>query len=302
MPRASIDIGSNSILLLVVDDDGAPLYDSAKVVGLGAGIGHRGMFRADRMEAALEILREFGQTAESMGLRADQIIAVATSAARRAMNAQTFFERVQAETQIRVEIISGEREAELTWAGALIGLPAVSGAVAVVDLGGGSTEMVIGDPVLGKITARRSLELGSVRLTEKYFGADPVRYQPADLAQLRAAVQAEVQRFEWGTMPRALVAVAGTATTLCAMEIGMTQWDAKRIHGSRLGRAALRRWIDKLLNSSPDERRAWAATSPERADHLLAGACVLEAVCSSAHRDSLWISDGGVRHGVLVRT
>ena len=101
-------------------------------------------------------------------------------------------------------------------------------------------------------------------------------------------------------MPRSLVAVAGTATTLCAMELGMTQWDAARIHGCRLGRAALRRWIDRLLSSTPDERRQWAAISPERADYLLVGACVLEAVCSSANKDSLWISDGGVRHGLMI--
>jgi len=299
MPRASIDIGSNSLLLLVVDDDGASLYDKVTVVGLGRGIGHRGLFQADRMDAALEALTEYGQTAESMGVPAEEIRAVATSAARRAMNAQSFFDKVRAQTRISVEIISGEREAALTWAGALIGLPTPSGSVAVVDLGGGSTEIVIGSPSDG-VAEQQSLELGSVRLTEKFFGANPTRYNPADLAQLRAAVSAEIAGFNWHSMPRAVVAVAGTATTLCAMEMQMTEWDAARIHGSRLGRSALRRWIDRLLDSSPEERRTWAAISPERADYLLAGACVLEAVCSSAHRDSIWISDGGVRHGVLL--
>jgi exopolyphosphatase/guanosine-5'-triphosphate,3'-diphosphate pyrophosphatase len=300
MPRASIDIGSNSLLLLVVDDEGAALYDTATVIGLGRGMGHRGMFKADRMDAALQTLSEYAQTAESMGVPAEEIRAVATSAARRSMNAQTFFERVRAQTRISVEIVSGEREAELTWAGALIGLPAPTGTVAVVDLGGGSTEIVIGRPSGEGLIEKQSLELGSVRLTEKYFGADPDRYQPADLAQLRAEIADSVGRFNWCVMPKALVAVAGTATTLCAMELEMTEWDAKRVHGCRLGRAALRRWIDRLLDSSPQERREWAAVSPERADHLLAGACVLEAVCSSANRDSIWVSDGGVRHGVLV--
>jgi exopolyphosphatase/guanosine-5'-triphosphate,3'-diphosphate pyrophosphatase len=300
MPRASIDIGSNSLLLLVVDDQGAALYDAAKVVGLGRGMGHRGMFTSDRMDAALDVLSEYAETADSMGVPPAQVQAVATSASRRAMNAQSFFQRVKDEVGISVEVISGEREAQLTWAGALIGLPTASGIVAVVDLGGGSTEIVTGDPGGEGVIDKCSLELGSVRLTEKYFGMEPDRYHPADLAQLRAYVAQEVEKHGWEPMPRALVAVAGTATTLCAMEIGMTQWDAARVHGSRLGRAALRRWIDKLLDSSADERRAQAAVSPERADYLLAGACVLEAVCSSAHRDSIWISDGGVRHGVLL--
>ena len=300
MPKASIDIGSNSLLLLVVDDDGGTLYDQAKVVGLGRGLGHRGLFQADRMEAALEILTEYGQTAESMGVPAEQIRAVATSAARRAMNAETFFDKVQASTRIEVEIISGDREAELTWAGALIGLPTPSGTTAVVDLGGGSTEIVIGSVDGQTVLGQQSLELGSVRHTEKFFGANPERYHPSDLAQLRAAINEEVSQFNWQSMPRSLVAVAGTATTLCAMELGMTEWDASRIHGCRLGRAALRRWIDKLLGSTPDERRQWAVISPERADYLLVGACVLEAVCSSANKDSLWISDGGVRHGLML--
>jgi len=299
MARASIDIGSNSLLLLVVDDDGAPVYDQVSVVGLGKGIGHRGMFAADRMEAALAVLTEYGNTAESMGVPADRIQAVATSAARRAMNATSFFERVKAETRITVEIISGIQEAQLTWSGALIGLPIPSGAVAVVDLGGGSTEIVIGNPQTDADTQQRSLELGSVRLTEKYFGSDVDRYHPSELAKLRSAIVAEVETINWSIMPRALVAVAGTATTLCAMELGLTEWDAKRVHGSRLGRAALRRWIDRLLDSTKEERQTLAAISPERADYLLAGACVLEAVCSSAHRDSIWISDGGVRHGLL---
>jgi len=300
MPRASIDIGSNSLLLLVVDDNGEPLYDSARVVGLGQKIGHRGMFQTDRMDQALEVLTEYGHTAESMGVPAEKILAVATSAARRAMNADAFFEKVREQTRIQVEVISGDREAHLTWHGALIGLPTPPGSVAVIDLGGGSTEIVVGHPDGEGVVGQRSLELGSVRLTEKYFGQDTDQYHPADFARLRAEINEQINSFEWATIPRALVAVAGTATTLCAMELDMTEWDASRVHGSRIGRAALRRWIDRLLNSSAAQRQEMAAISPERADYLLAGATVLEAVCSSVHRDSMWISDGGVRHGLLI--
>jgi exopolyphosphatase/guanosine-5'-triphosphate,3'-diphosphate pyrophosphatase len=216
------------------------------------------------------------------------------------MNARSFFARVAEETGIQIEIITGEREAQLTWRGALIGLPIESGPYAVVDLGGGSTEFVVGDPAAGNLVEQRSVEIGTVRLTEKFFGDSPTRYSPADLAKMRNHIQEKLTEVDWRVTPKALIAVAGTATTLCAMELGLTEWDRTRVHGSRLNRAALRRWIDKLLISSPAERESWAAVSPKRANYLLAGACVLEAVCTASHRDSLWVSDGGVRHGILL--
>jgi exopolyphosphatase / guanosine-5'-triphosphate,3'-diphosphate pyrophosphatase len=299
MPRASIDIGSNSLVFLVIDNQGHTIHDEAVVVGLGRGIGQQGMFQPARMDIAMDAFQGFAQKAKVLGVAPNQIEAVATSASRRAMNATTFFQQVEQQTGIHVEVISGKQEAYLTWKGALLGLPIESGSYAVVDLGGGSTEIVVGDPTEGGVVEQRSIEIGTVRLTEQFFGDSLERYAPTDLAAMRSSITRHLEPIDWNRIPRALIAVAGTATTLGAMEVGLTSWDRTQVHGTKLGRTALRRWIDKLLQSSPDERREWAAISPERADYLLAGACVLEAVCTAAHRDSLWISDGGVRHGVL---
>ena len=298
MPRAAVDIGSNTILLLVKDDAGKTVCDEAIVVGLGKGLGTKGMFRPDRMDAAVQALSRLALQAEAHGVPPYEVVVAATSAARRALNARTFAQRVHQETGLRMEIVSGEEEARLTWRGALLDLPLPPGPLGVVDLGGGSTELVLGEGA--SMGPRKSLELGSVRLTEQYFGEDPVRYRPTDLARLKAHVHTELERFQWPLQPRALVAVAGTATTLGAMQLQLREWDASAVHGSRLSRGALRRWTDRLLASSPAERQAWAAVSPERADYLLAGACVLEAVCTHANRDSLWLSIGGVRHGLLT--
>ena len=306
MIRATLDIGSNTLILLVArkDDRGLvqTLCDEAHVVGLGRGLAERGMFRPDRMDAAVEVLSHLAGRARALGVAPWDIHAVATSAARRALNAQTFFARVQSETGIRVEVISGEEEARLTWRGASGGIDVHAGTVGVVDLGGGSTEVVVGED--GKMGARASLELGSVRLTERFLqerpDAAPQRFRPQDLAQLRAHVEKAVAQFQWPVVPRTLIAVAGTATTLGAMELGLHVWDRDKVHGMRLTRASLRRWIDRLLDSDASERRALAAVSPERADYLLAGACVLDAVADSARRESLRVSDGGVRHGLMV--
>jgi len=296
--RASIDIGSNSLLLLVVDSEGVTLHDEARVVSLGKGLGDRGLFRPDRMIEALGVLGEFAQTARGLGVAAAEIRAVATSAARRALNATSFFDKVREATGIVVRVIAGEEEAQLTWQGALGQLNLPEGPICVVDLGGGSTEVVLG---LGhRIRQRSSLEIGTVRLTEQFFGSTVDRYRPTDLARLRAHIDAIVATLRWPELPRSLVAVAGTATTLAAMELRLLRYDRTKVHGYRLTRAALRRWTDQLLHASPEERRLMAAISPERADYLLTGAVVLETVATAVHKDSLRVSDGGVRHGLLV--
>ena len=296
MNRATIDIGSNTILLLVVSETGEVLHDEGRVVGLGNGLGARGMLRPKRMETALLTLTEYARIAEQHGVPAWLVRAVATSGARRALNARAFLEKVRVQTGLRVRIISGEEEAWLTWAGARsdLKLPS-SGKIAVVDPGGGSTELVMGEDE--RMSMQISLELGVVRLTERFLSAE--RYRPQDLARMRNHIQTLLEPVEWPGLPRALVGVAGTVTTLAAMERKLKVWDRAAIHGARLSRGQLRRWMDRLLESTPDQRREWAAVAPERADYMLAGACLLEAVCTAARRDSLFVSDGGVRYGLL---
>jgi len=295
--RATIDIGTNSILLLIVSADGAVLHDEARVVGLGQGLGDRGLLSPQRMEAALAVLVDYAALAAQHSVPAWMVKAVATSGARRALNARAFLDRVRTRTGLRVRVISGDEEAWLTWAGARADLKLPSGPIAVVDPGGGSTELVLGEGE--RVAMKKSLELGVVRLTERHFGARPERYRPQQLARLRDEVRGTLGALDWPTHPRALIAVAGAVTTLAAMHRGLTTWQRDAIHGARLSRGVFRRWVDRLLGSTPAERRQWAAVAPERADYMLAGACLLEELCTSAHRDSLLVSDGGVRYGLL---
>ncbi|MEL6347566.1 MAG: hypothetical protein AAFV53_30945 [Myxococcota bacterium] len=297
MNRATIDIGSNSILLLVVDEVGAILCDAVRVVGLSRGVGDRGLMNRQRMDHGLDVLTEYVQIAASFGVPARLIKAVATSGARRALNAAAFFDRVQKRTGLRVRIVTGDEEAWLTWAGARSDLRLPDGTVAVLDPGGGSTEIVLGEGE--RILLQQSVELGAVRLTEAFFDPQPARYRPPQLARLREHIQQVLATVDWPTYPRTLIGVAGTVTTLSAMQRGLTEWDRDVVHGSRLTRGFLRRQIDRLLTSTPEERREWCAIAPERADHLLAGACLIEELCTVSRKDSLIVSDGGVRFGLL---
>lgn len=294
MPKAGLDIGSNSIKIAVVDEAGAVLFDDSRVVGLAKGLGERGLLKADRMDAALTAIVELVEKARALG--ASDIHAVATSGARRALNAATFFDRIRERTGVKVSTVSGEEEARLTWLGARFGL-ALPAETALFDLGGGSTEIVVGD-AHAQPTLRISLEIGAVRLTEAHLGTGKV--DPAALAACRDHVRRELATVKWPRLPRAVLAVGGTATTIGAMQLELSAFDSPRIHGMRLDRAQLRRWIDRLLPASPEERRTIASIAPERADFLLAGCVVLEACLEAARRESTIVSTGGVRYGLVA--
>lgn len=298
MPRAAIDIGSNTILLTVVDDAGEVIHDEARVVGLGRGLGDRGLLQPDRIRAAEEALGDYARTAQKLGVEPWAIQAVATSAARRAMNAQTWFSRVQRKLGVRVRVISGDEEARLTWTGALRDLAVPGGPILVVDLGGGSTELVLGDA--DRVVHRVSLEIGSVRLTERFLGAPLGIPDPAKLAQLRNHVEVEVAKVKLDPAPRTVIGVAGTVTTLTAMAQGLTTWDPDRVHGASLTRADLSRFVDQLLPTTPEQRQQMCRVSPERADYLLAGAVVLDRVLAAARRPRMLASDRGLRFGLLA--
>jgi exopolyphosphatase/guanosine-5'-triphosphate,3'-diphosphate pyrophosphatase len=282
-----------------VDDAGAVLHDEARVIGLGRGLGDRGLLATDRLEAAEACLRDYLLVAARHGVPAWGVQAVATSAARRAMNAATWTGRLQRDLGLRVRILSGEDEARLTWLGAMRDLDIPEGPLLVADLGGGSTEIVLGEG--DRIYQRVSLEIGSVRLTEAFLGPPgPAPYDPVGLARLRTHVDAEIGRIALDPTPRTVIAVAGTATTLASIALGLTAYDGERVHGSRLTRLDLARISDRLLPAGQAARRALVPAAPDRADYLLAGVAVLDRVLAAARRSQLTVSDRGLRFGVVA--
>jgi exopolyphosphatase/guanosine-5'-triphosphate,3'-diphosphate pyrophosphatase len=302
MPFASLDIGSNSILLLVVDDHGRVLHDSARVVGLGRGLGDRGLLRADRVELALEVLGGYVAIARGLGVQPEQIRAVATSALRRALNGPTLLARIRERHGVGVQIISGDQEAELTARGALMGLRLPPGPSLVVDAGGGSTELILVKPdaeLQGQLTFlfRHSYELGHVRLHERFFAEGPPR--PQDVARARGHILEQLQAHPVEPMPRSVVAVAGTPVSLAAAELGQASFDANAVHGTILELFTLRRWIDRLLHTEPAQRQALLPATPERAETMLSGVLILEAVLVLTQQTKLLVSSRGVRFAIL---
>jgi exopolyphosphatase/guanosine-5'-triphosphate,3'-diphosphate pyrophosphatase len=296
MNRAALDLGSQSALLTVIAPTGEVLLDEARIVRLGEGLGPRGMLKPERMDAALAVLREYAAAAAGLGVSPDRVRAVATSAARRALNARTFLDRVKEETGLTLEIISGQEEARLTWRGAIQGIELPDGPSLVIDLGGGSTELILRDSQ--QVFAQVSLEIGAVRLTEAHLGTGPVDHRR--LARLREEIAAALAGLSLPVRPRLALGVGGTATTLAAMDAGLTDYDAAALHGYNLTRLAIRRWIDALLPAPPAERAALCAVDPGRADYMLAGAAVLEGTLEAAGKQSMRVSTRGLRFGLLL--
>jgi exopolyphosphatase/guanosine-5'-triphosphate,3'-diphosphate pyrophosphatase len=293
--RAAIDLGSNSVLLTVLSASGNVLHDEARVVGLGKGVGDHGYLQPDRIEAAISALIDYAQTASEFGVKQSSVAAFATSASRRARNSDEFYQRVESETGLKFKIISGNEEARLTYIGAVGGLVDSGQSVVVIDLGGGSTEVVQGVGPL--LHSGVSLELGSTRLTEDFLGHNVVEAKNYNAMAARIADLAGSLSVK--STPDQAICVAGTATTLAAISLGLSEWDSKKVHGSVLTRGSLQELIERLSGASKKERQEIAVVAPERADSLLAGATVIDLILGTLGLESTLISVRGLRFGVL---
>lgn len=294
---AAIDVGTNTALLTIarVDEHGSLeiLEQRALITRLGRGVDAEGRLDKERIHRALEALGELRTAADRHGA---DVVAVGTSALRDARNAKDFLQPAARVLGAPVEVISGEREAALTFAGALHGLPELPGKRAcVVDIGGGSTEIVCGSH--GKLDASVSLNIGSVRLHERHGLQAPTDMRSLQI--LEAEIADALQQSPVQPRPP-LVAIAGTATTLAALHLEMEPYDPARIHGMRLSRRQLRSLRDRLAPMSIERRCALPGLEPGRADVIVTGATLLCGIVEHAGAEETFISDGGVRIGLLL--
>jgi len=294
---AAVDVGTNTVLLLIATgDERSPraVLERATITRLGEGVDRSGRLTTAAVERTVACLSSYGATIRQQGVTAIDV--VCTSAARDAENGADFIALAERAIGARPRIIDGEEEARLTFEGALSGLT-IDGEVTVFDIGGGSTEIIRGAPAGQgrRVTTAVSLDIGSVRLTERHVRTDP----PAEDELER--VRNDIKR-ALSTLPQfatsTLVGVAGTITTLAAIEQGLDQYDSSRVHGSRLSRTTVSA-LERRLSSLPlDERRALSGLEPARADVIVAGAIIASEVLAWARADELVVSDRGVRWGL----
>lgn len=299
---AAVDLGTNTVRLLVVEAEGPawrPLHQTQRVTRLGEGQSAAGRLLEEPMRRTAAAVAEFARAARGLG--ATRIRIVATSAVREAANREEFVSRVEAETGERLEVVSGQDEARLTLEGVAAGLPELGGSFVLFDIGGGSTEFVLARG--GEPEAAVSLTLGVVPLAEEFGEPGPVQWER--FARMRREVDGRLAREVPDRIAAArdvlLVGTAGTLTTLAALDLGLTAYDAARVQGHRLRRAAVERLLAMLGALSVVERARLPCLEPGRADLLIPGIAICLGALARLGRGAVVVSDRGLREGILGR-
>ena len=300
---AAVDCGTNSTRLLVGrgrPDGGIEVVERLMTITrLGAGVDRTGRLDDDAMTRTLEVLGHYGEVVRAHGV--ERMRATATSAARDAANSDEFLERATTALGVRPELLSGDDEGRLSFRGALSDLDPTLGPFLVVDIGGGSTEFIAG-PGEGEPTGVLSVDVGCVRLTERFLHGDPPG--PDELVAAISLVEAhlaDVFRLVPGAREATcLVGLAGTITTVAAVEIGLAAYDRDRIHHFRLTREAVEDVFRTLATESRADRLHNPGLEPERADVIVGGCCVLVAIMRNFGFGECLVSEADILDGLAM--
>ncbi len=292
MTVAAIDIGSNSVRLLVVGQDGEEQARETVVTALGTDLERTGSFDAAAYDATIEVLARYAATIVSLG--ADEVRAVATSASRDARNGAALMADIGRILGDEPTIIDGAREAQLSFAGATTGLDA-EGTKLVIDVGGGSTEFVHGDHAPSYAV---SVDMGSVRLTDRCFDRRPPSLE--DLDRAHAAARASFASVTACDDPGMAIGVAGTFTSLAAIALRLDAYDREAVHGSTLTLATVESLVSWLSGLSVAETALIPSLDPARARVILAGAIIVQRAMAHCGLDEVVVSDRGLLDGLIL--
>lgn len=299
MRISAIDIGTNTILMLIADvhSDGTMkvVRDEHTIARLGKGVDSSKRILPDTFERALDILTKLKSISDDAG--SQHIVACGTSALRDAVNRDEFIEFIHTKLGITIQVLSGNEEARLTYLGGASEYfqNKLNKPFAVLDIGGGSTEIVAG---LGnKVLQKYSMNIGAVRITERFLHSSPPTI--SELQNAQAEIEKHLESVFLLSESTQLIGVAGTVTTLAAMDLQLESYSAERIHGYRLQQKRIDQFYDQLKALSLDKIRNIPQILPMRADIILAGIMILRAVLMKNKKTEIIVSDRGLRYGLL---
>jgi exopolyphosphatase/guanosine-5'-triphosphate,3'-diphosphate pyrophosphatase len=290
---AAIDIGTNAVLLLIAEwrrQKLKILRDEARITRLGEGLHNQPLFLPEAQERTFRVLKEYKDLCGSLNVK--EIAAVGTAAFRKARNAPDFIARVEKELGFRIEIISGEDEARLSYLSVETDFPQYKNLIAL-DIGGGSTEIIWKEGAV-------SLDLGAVVLTERIVKHDPPTED--EIEALVKEIDRVIASVGAGFKPApTLVGLAGSVTTLSAIKQKLAVWDGARVQGSILTSADLEEMIALFRRTTNEERRSIVGMVRGREDTILAGTLILKKVMEKLGVEEVTVSDRGLRYGLFYQ-
>ncbi len=297
MRVAAIDCGTNSIRLLIADIDGnnfREIVRDMEIVRLGQGVDQTGQFHPDAIARTLAAVDKFAVEIAKRGV--EKIRFCATSATRDATNRHLFVDGVRERLGIEVEVISGDEEAALSFAGAIKDLDPSNGPFLVVDIGGGSTEFVFGTST---VESAKSVNIGCVRMSERHFASDPATPQQIEAARtdLQAAI-AQAAAVVPITMAKTLVAVAGTATTVAAAALDLPEYDRYASHLARISAQQTHDAATMFANKNREQRLSLGYMHPGRVDVIAAGSLVLSEIMKATGATEFVASESDILDGM----
>jgi exopolyphosphatase/guanosine-5'-triphosphate,3'-diphosphate pyrophosphatase len=295
---AVVDIGTNSTRLLIGDVDGTAVTQVERrttVTNMGRGVDHTGLICSDAIDDVCNVIGDYRARYEEMG--ADRVMAIATSAVRDAVNGQAFIAELRERFGLDARLLTGEEEANLTYLGATSNRPDEE-ATLVFDIGGGSTELIVGSGT--RVGFHTSLQAGTIRQSERHLTRDPPDpHELEDLAhEIRTLVDGAVS--EPHASPTRAIAVAGTPTSLAAIDQGLEPYDPGRVHGYRLGLQRIQRMLSRLSSLPLAERLRVPGLHPGRAPTIVAGTVILVQVMRAFKMMEIEVSELDILHGSAV--
>lgn len=300
---AAIDCGTNSIRLLIAEPDGAgglkDLDRRLEVVRLGQGVDATGEFRPEALQRTFAAVDQYAELIKEAGVPVENVHFVATSATRDVKNREALFAGIEERLGVLPDVISGETEARLSFTGALSRVTPAGEPVLVMDIGGGSTELITGSSA-GDLHSAISLDVGSVRVTERFLKQNPV----ADVDLVRATAYVDEllagSGVDFGSIGT-WIGVAGTVTTLAGVYLGLEQYDRERVHGAVIPLPAVDELLHQLAEMTVDEIRALPSMHPGRADVITGGALVEARIAARLSVEDLIVSESDILDGIALQ-
>ncbi len=300
---AAIDCGTNSIRLLIAESDGSSglreLERRLEIVRLGQAVDATGEFHPDALRRTFAAVDEYAELIKKADVPAEKVHFVATSAARDARNRDAFFAGVRERLGVEADVISGKSEASLSFIGVLSRVRPEGEPVLVMDIGGGSTELITGSAA-GEMQSGISLDIGSVRITERFLRQNPVAADDLERAATYVDDLLAHSGVDFASVA-SWIGVAGTATTLAGVYLKLERYDRERVHGSRIPVPAIGALLHRLAGLTLAEIRGLPSMHPGRADVITGGALVATRIAAQMQVADLIVSESDILDGIALQ-